>query len=62
MLVEDYGNTLDDEGKKMLGNIQDNAQRMGLLVDSLLAFSRLGKQEVKKAWVNMKEMVESVFE
>ncbi|HEY8936525.1 MAG TPA: ATP-binding protein [Cyclobacteriaceae bacterium] len=60
ILEEDYGNILDDEGKRLLGNIHDNAKKMGLLVDSLLAFSKLGKKEVQKSLVNMNELVESV--
>jgi len=62
ILEEDYSNILDNEGKRLLENIQDNAGKMGLLVDSLLAFSKLGKQEVQKSKIDMNELVESILE
>ncbi len=39
---------LDDEAKRLLGVIQDNAKKMGTLIDELLAFSRLGRKELNK--------------
>lgn len=53
MLDEDYSRILDEEGKRMLDIIQTNAKRMGVLIDDLLAFSRLGKKELLKTTVNM---------
>lgn len=53
MIEEDYGRLLDDEGKRLLETVQANAKRMGLLIDSLLSFSRLGKKELLKTTVNM---------
>jgi signal transduction histidine kinase len=45
MLQEDYGERLDDGGRRLLRVVRDAAGRMGRLIDDLLAFSRLGKQE-----------------
>lgn len=53
MIEEDYGKLLDDEGKRLLETVQSNAKRMGVLIDDLLAFSRLGKKELLKTNVNM---------
>ena len=61
MLGEDYGNVLDAEGKRLLGNIQYNAKKMGQLVDDLLSFSRLGKKEVQRCEIDMTEMVQSIL-
>lgn len=61
ILEEDYTKVLDDEGKRLLGNIQYNAKKMGSLVDGLLSFSRLGKEEVRKYQINMNEIVESIL-
>lgn len=61
MIEEDYKDLLDDEGKRLLGNIQYNAKKMGDLVDDLLAFSRLGKQEMRRSQVDMNEEVGSVL-
>lgn len=62
MIEEDYSHILDDEGKRLLGNIRNNAKKMGLLIDDLLAFSRLGKKEVQKASIDTKVMLERVLE
>ena len=60
MIEEDYARILDDEGKRLLGNIQVNARNMGALIDDLLEFSRLGRKEVQKSRVNNKELVDDV--
>lgn len=46
-LFEDYSDTLDDDGRHLLHVIRDNARNMGQLIDDLLAFSRLGRQDIK---------------
>jgi len=61
ILEEDYGEVLDDEGKRLLDNIQANARKMGTLVDDLLSFSRLGKKEIQKSPTNMNELIESAL-
>jgi len=49
ILKEDFDPVLNDEGKKQLNKIRDNASKMGRLIDDLLAFSKLGKQALAKA-------------
>jgi len=61
MILEDYADRLDKEGKRLLGNIQDNVKKMGMLIEDLLAFSKLGKKEVKKWKINMEQMVEDIL-
>ena len=61
ILLEDYAPLLDDEGKRMLNIIIANANKMGNLIDDLLAFSRLGRMELKTSKINMHEMAKSVF-
>jgi light-regulated signal transduction histidine kinase (bacteriophytochrome) len=60
-VVEDYGPQLDDEGKRYLRLIQDNAHKMGQLIDDLLAFSRLGRQEMTRADIDMAVLANDVF-
>jgi PAS domain S-box-containing protein len=62
MLEEDYNSQLDENGKRVLKTIQDNAKRMGQLIDDLLAFSRLGRKEIQKTPVNMVMLVNAVLE
>ncbi len=59
ILAEDYSNKFDDEGKRLIAIVQRNAEKMGILIDDLLDFSRLGRKEVNKSLINMTEMVEN---
>jgi two-component system sensor histidine kinase/response regulator len=61
MIEEDYSKELDSEAKRLLGNIQSNARRMGILIDDLLAFSRLGRKEVQRSRVDVQGMVENIM-
>ncbi len=47
-LMEDFGSQLPDEGQRQVRTIRECAQRMGTLIDDLLAFSRLGRQAMSK--------------
>jgi signal transduction histidine kinase len=53
MLMEDCAGRLDEEGARWLGHIGSEAQRMGQLIDDLLQFSRLGRQELRAGDVDM---------
>jgi len=57
IVEEEYGKFLDDEGRRLLHVVRDNARRMGQLIGDLLAFSRLGRQPLVKAEVPMAELV-----
>jgi light-regulated signal transduction histidine kinase (bacteriophytochrome) len=61
-VVEDYGPRLDDEGKRYLGLIQSNAHQMGRLIDDLLNFSRLGRQPISVAQIDMGTLARAVFD
>jgi len=61
MLEEEFQQILDDEGRRLLGNIRYNAKRMGMLIDDLLAFSRMGRKELQRSLVNMQEMIPEVL-
>jgi len=62
ILTDEYGKLLDDGGRKIIGTIRDSATHMGKLIDDLLAFSRLGRQQIKKASLNMKDLAAAVFD
>ena len=61
-VVEDYAPRLDAEGKRYLGLIQDNAHQMGQLIDDLLAFSRLGRQQMSETQIDMEALAKAVFD
>jgi light-regulated signal transduction histidine kinase (bacteriophytochrome) len=52
---------MDEEGIRICNIIRDNTRRMGQLIDDLLAFSRLGRFELNKSWIDMNTLVHSVF-
>jgi two-component system sensor kinase len=62
MILEQYRDHVDDEGKRLLNVIRNNAVTMGQLIDDLLAFSRLGRQEIKKSLIDVDALVLSVYE
>jgi|SRR5579862_394717 len=62
MLEEDYADKLDAEGKRLIGVVRTSSQKMGQLIDELLAFSRLGRTEVKTRSIAMDPLVRQVIE
>jgi PAS domain S-box-containing protein len=62
MILEDYAPVLDAEGKRKLQVIVANANKMGNLIDDLLAFSRATGKEIKYGIVDMKDTARMVFD
>jgi PAS domain S-box-containing protein len=52
-LAEDYGHLLDEEGRDYLERVRAAAQRMGHLIDDLLALSRLSRVELRRERVEL---------
>ncbi len=61
-VLEDYGPRLPEEGRRYLQTIREGAQRMGVLIDDLLTFSRLSRTPLKKQEVNTDKLVHHVLE
>jgi PAS domain S-box-containing protein len=61
ILEEDYASKLDKEAKRITAVIKDNTLKMGNLIDDLLAFSRMSRQDIIKASINTAEMVKEVI-
>ncbi|MBG0816629.1 ATP-binding protein [Planomonospora sp. ID82291] len=57
MLMLDHADRLDGSGRRYLDKIRDGAQRMGQLIDGLLAFSRLQRQAMSFRPVAMGDVV-----
>ncbi len=60
ILQEDYGTSLDEEGRRYLAVVNNEAGRMGTLIDDLLAFSRLGREDFKPSAIDMTALVRDV--
>jgi len=62
ILIDDHASRLDDDGLRMLGVIRNETQRMGQLIDDLLAFSRLGRQQLESEMIDMHALAQTVFD
>jgi PAS domain S-box-containing protein len=61
-LLDDFGPELSAEAHRYLKTIRTSAQRMGSLVDDLLAFARLSRQPVKKQSIPTQGLVRAALE
>jgi PAS domain S-box-containing protein len=52
-LLEDYGETLDAEGKKYLRYVRESAQLMAQLIDDMLTLSRVARTELRRDVVDL---------
>ena len=62
IIAEDYAEKFDEDGVKILQSIINNSKKMGLLIDDLLAFSKLGRKQVAFSDIDMMGLVASVQE
>ncbi len=60
ILVEDYGEKIDEEGRKNIAAVQKNATKMNNLIDDLLRFSRVLYQGISVAPVDLNNMVSDI--
>jgi len=62
IMSEEYKHKMDEEGKRFIDAIRSNAQHMGQLIDDLLNFSRIGRQEMSLHEADMNRIVAQVIE
>jgi light-regulated signal transduction histidine kinase (bacteriophytochrome) len=60
IIREEYAGSLGDEARRLFQIIQNNAKKMGTLIDDLLAFARMGRKELTRLPVDMKKLVEPI--
>jgi signal transduction histidine kinase len=61
LLRHHAGGSLDETAKRYVGIIVDATRQMGKLVDDLLSFSRMGRQELTMIPVEMSELVQTTI-
>jgi PAS domain S-box-containing protein len=61
ILEEDYGSQLNDETRRITAIIKKSTLKMGCLIDDLLAFSKMGKQDIVKTEIDSSGMVKEVI-
>ncbi|MGH7831575.1 MAG: sensor histidine kinase, partial [Candidatus Binatia bacterium] len=62
ILADEHASLLPDEGQRFLRLVRQNAQQMGVLIDDLLAFSRLSRQPLRKQNVAPADLARQVLE
>lgn len=62
ILLDEYADRLDTEGRRILSVVVDNTRLMEKLTDDLLQLSRLGRQPVRKTVANLVSITSQVFE
>ncbi|MGH8372041.1 MAG: sensor histidine kinase [Gammaproteobacteria bacterium] len=60
ILDSEYGQRFDEEGRRIIGVILRNSEKMNALIDDLLAFSRVGRGVINKTDVDMTTLVGKV--
>lgn len=60
VLLADFGDSLPPEAQHYLKSIRRSARRMGLLIDDLLAFARLGRLELSRQPIDHGSLVREV--
>jgi signal transduction histidine kinase len=61
MIMEDYGDQLDDNGRHLLKAVRENAGKMALLIEDLLAFAKVSTKELRKSEIDMEALAEKTF-
>lgn len=61
VLAEDYIDQLDEDAKILFSEITRNAGKMGELIDNLLEFSRLSKQDIFRDVINMDRLMGNII-
>jgi signal transduction histidine kinase len=56
ILLEDYGDALDEAGQDYLRRIQEAGERMGMMIDDLLDLSRLTRREMRHEEVDLSSL------
>ncbi|MCK9607914.1 MAG: PAS domain S-box protein [Methylomonas sp.] len=61
LLAEDYGQALDDDGRFFIANIRAGVERMGALIDDLLAYSRMERRKLASQRLDLVALVEQAL-
>jgi PAS domain S-box-containing protein len=62
ILIQEHADKLDEEGKRLLNMVLNNAGRMSQLIEDILEFSRTGRLEITFSEIDMEKMAYAVAE
>ena len=60
ILLEDYADKLDEQGRNYLQRVRAAAQRMAALIDDLIKLSRVTRAELNRADVDLSELAQDI--
>ena len=60
ILVEDYGDQLPEDARERIDRMSKASSRMARLIEDLLTYARLGKQELRKSSVDLAQIFREV--
>ncbi len=61
LLSKSAGDTLNEKAQRYLQTISDSAKQMGQLIDDLLVFSRMGRQEMLHTTVHLDQLIKTIL-
>jgi len=61
MILKKQGDKFDDDTLRKFNDIRSNAQKMGQLIDDILALSRLGKKQMVMSNIDMDQLIRDVW-
>ncbi len=61
ILLEDYADKINVDGKNILTKIVENTKNMGQLINDLLSFSRFTIKEIEKSDIDMESALKKVY-
>ena len=62
ILIEEFSDKLDDDGRHVLNVIRTSTLKMGNLIESLLDLARLGRKQMQLVEVDMRALVDAIFQ
>ena len=61
IIADEYADQLDDRARQQFERIRTNAQRMGHLIDGLLALAKLGRGDLSRERVDLSDMARRIL-
>lgn len=61
ILLDEYSDSVDDEGRDFLQRVRAASQHMGQLIDALLQLSRVSRSEMRRIPVDLSAMAHSII-
>ena len=61
IITNEYGGQLDERARRQFDRIRTNAQRMGQLIDGLLALARLSRGELMRTRLDMSDLARRIL-